>query len=39
MPEISNFIHGNKFLMNRIVIELLLTKNPPLTEEIWIFTC
>ena len=39
MAEIFILIHVNRFLMNKIKIRLLLMKDPPLIEEIWIFTC
>ena len=34
----SENIHGNRYLMNKIKIKLLLMKNPALTEEILILT-
>ena len=33
MPEILIFIHVNMYFINKIEIELLLTKKPSLTEE------
>ena len=38
MSEILILIHGNRFLMNKIRIRLLQTKNPALTDDIQIFT-
>ena len=38
MPEIFIFIYGNRFLMNKIIMKLLLMKNPSSNEEIWIVT-
>ena len=36
MPEILIFIDSKKLLMSKIKTKLLSTKNPAITEQIWI---
>ena len=38
LPEILILFHANRFLMNKMKIELILIKNSPLNVEIWIIT-